>query len=1288
MGAADPPRRTGGWQRGLTVCVALLLAASATGWSAGPLGGPASSAQPAPPRATGDVDVIVVLNRNADPRAEAQKAGVNPKRVYQNIFRGFAAKVPAATMENLARNPNVVIISEDSPVSAFAVTVPSGVDRIDAEQNPTAAIDGAGGAVDADVAVLDTGIAAHPDLNVAGGIDCVNSGGYGDVHGHGTHVAGTIGALDNGSGVVGVAPGARLWAVKVLDDTGGGTQSTIICGLDWVVANAGTIDVVNMSLGGSGSDGACGANAYHQAICSTANAGVPMIAAAGNTAVDTSGVVPATYAEVIAVSSFSDFNGKPGGGAAASCSSGGTDDGFAGYSNFGADVDIAAPGTCILSTVPGGGTGLRTGTSMATPHVAGAAALYRAANPGASPAAVRSWLLGTAQPQGSGFGFTGDGDGSAEPVLSLGSGAAATTPTTTATPSPTATRTPTGTTSTTTTDPYCADAEEAAFVTLINDYRATKGLGQVRLVQTLGAAADYHSREMADNDYFSHAMLNGVTWQQNIANHGYTNTTVGENITAGTARATARAAFDAWLASATHKENIEKPGWTEIGIGRHYNATSTYDWYWTNTFGGGSGSTAATVCGATPSPTPTATSTRVPTATATRTSTATATPTATATRTATPRPTATRTATATPVAVATSTSTSAATSTPVATATATATATSTSTTALAPTATRTPTPKPTATRTATAAPAPSGGTKLRIAASGRSANANSGTYAYDANPSTAWYTTTSSPPTSAYVYFDLGAAKSVGTIRWLFAQTGSADAMQVQVSTDRATWAKVADVGNAAVNTWQSVAANKSARYVRFYLTNPNRDLRLGYLAEIEVYAATTTVAEAPVTAAEADTGGSAPTGTPLPPTATPTPVTTPAPTPEPVRAAESPTGTGVVSGTGDAGARCREDASVEAAIITVLLEGARVDLLGAPIGDWQPVRCQGRDGFVHRQYVVADGGAVTAGSGDPVEPTLPPSAAAEIGLTPAPTTPVAPEPAATPTPYPIAGGARSPNSTTSAAIYDRDLATYWASTGAPPAEASVLVDLGATKPIGTVRWLFAAGGLADGMRIQISEDGTTWATLAQPGNAEVGFWQELPVGVAGRYVRFFFANPNVDPAVGGLAEIEVWPATGPVAALTVDPAAPVPTATPPPTVAPAAVAPAPAVGPYPIAGSARSANSTTSVAVYDRDPATYWASSTEAPPTEAEVSVDLGAPQPIGRIRWLFAAEGLAEGMQVQVSGDGTNWAPLAQPGNGPAGFWQELPAGVTARYVRFVFANPSLLPAVGGLAEVEILP
>src|SRR5215203_1232774 len=326
---------------------------------------------------------IVVLKPSGGSPEEAadavamESSDVTVTQVYEHVFDGFAAVIPADQVEDVRDDPRVQAVVPDQEVHAFAQTLPTGINRIDADQNATAKIDGVDERVDVDVAVLDTGITADSDLNVAGGISCLaGDTSYADDNGHGTHVAGTIGALDNDSGVVGVAPGARLWAVKVLDADSSGWRSDVICGLDWVAANSGTIDVVNMSLGGGGSDSSCsGDDALHSAICRVVDAGVPVIVSAGNDGMDAANVVPAAYDEVITVSALADSDGLPGGVGAATTL--GPDDSLASFSNFGADVDIAAPGVSILSTVPSescvfcqsSGYLKLSGTSMASPHV-------------------------------------------------------------------------------------------------------------------------------------------------------------------------------------------------------------------------------------------------------------------------------------------------------------------------------------------------------------------------------------------------------------------------------------------------------------------------------------------------------------------------------------------------------------------------------------------------------------------------------------------------------------------------------------------------------------------------------------------------------------------------------------------------------------------------------------------------------------------------------------------------------------------------------------------------------
>jgi subtilisin len=271
------------------------------------------------------------------------------------------------------------------------------------------------------VAVLDTGIdTAHPDLNVVGGTGCANGSSFKDLNGHGSHVAGTIGARDDGVGVVGVAPGVPLYAVRVLGKDGLGSWASLICGIDWVTANAGSLNikVANMSLGGSGSDdGNCGqtnGDALHAAICKSVAAGVTYVVSAGNSNADFATFAPAAYDEVLTVTAEADFNGQPGGGAGATCRTD-VDETPADFSNFttvgSADAShtIAAPGVCILSTWKGGGYNTISGTSMASPHVAGTAALCIATGScTGGPSAVISKLRSDAAAQPTSYGFIGD----------------------------------------------------------------------------------------------------------------------------------------------------------------------------------------------------------------------------------------------------------------------------------------------------------------------------------------------------------------------------------------------------------------------------------------------------------------------------------------------------------------------------------------------------------------------------------------------------------------------------------------------------------------------------------------------------------------------------------------------------------------------------------------------------------------------------------------------------------------------------------------------------------------
>ena len=354
----------------------------------------------------------------------AARLGLDLGHVYSSALQGYSATMTAETASLVESLPGVAWVQADAPVAATAQSTPTGVDRVEADLSPTAAIDGTDQRVDVDVAVIDTGVDLdHPDLNVhtAGAKNCTlfGLGSADDQNGHGSHVAGSIGAKDDATGVVGVAPGARIWPVKVLGASGAGLNSDVICGIDYVAAHADEIEVANMSLGGGGEDdGRCGAesgDAMHAAICEAVDRGVTFVVAAGNDSADASGSTPAAYDEVVTVSALADFDGRAGGGAPSTCRAD-QDDTFASFSNFGDDVDVIAPGVCITSTWMGGGYNTISGTSMAAPHVAGGAALYVATHPSATPAQVKAAVIGSGS---SDWDASDDPDGTKEPLLDV-----------------------------------------------------------------------------------------------------------------------------------------------------------------------------------------------------------------------------------------------------------------------------------------------------------------------------------------------------------------------------------------------------------------------------------------------------------------------------------------------------------------------------------------------------------------------------------------------------------------------------------------------------------------------------------------------------------------------------------------------------------------------------------------------------------------------------------------------------------------------------------------------------
>jgi subtilisin family serine protease len=390
-------------------------------------------------------EFIVVLKpggSRAGALAAARAGGGELLFQYRHALDGFAVSLPAAAVSGIERNPNVLFVAESRELHATAPAPPPSenpqvlqrsVDRIDAELSSARSGDGRG-AVAVNVAVLDSGIDSdHPDLNVVGGVNCVNdSGGFEDTYGHGTLVAGSIAARDNEIGFVGVAPGAALYAIRVIKKNGFGTDAMILCGIDWVTSTRADADptndiaVANMSLGGkdpvAGSCGNEGKNAFYLAVCRSIAAGVTYVTSAGNEGDDIARYEPAGYDEVLTVTAMNDTDGAPGGlgGPEARCGLGYADDTAADFSNFAtsaADLahTVAAPGVCVPSTYLDGLYGRGTGTSFAAPLVAGTVALCIASGPcaGLTPAQIVQTIVADAAAsnagsKNAGYGFSGD----------------------------------------------------------------------------------------------------------------------------------------------------------------------------------------------------------------------------------------------------------------------------------------------------------------------------------------------------------------------------------------------------------------------------------------------------------------------------------------------------------------------------------------------------------------------------------------------------------------------------------------------------------------------------------------------------------------------------------------------------------------------------------------------------------------------------------------------------------------------------------------------------------------
>lgn len=1192
-----------------------LMVSLATGLFNHPAAG-AQETSEAPPEGG---PVVVVLNNQASFRGASvvDQIGAEPTQVYDTIFNGFAADLDGAQIEELSQNPQVAAIVPDIPFYGDADYPPS-IARAGLQDEVA---QGSG----ASIAIVDSGIAPHSALNIVGGVDCMNSGGYFDTAGHGTHVAG-IAAASGGSSI-GSAPGASLYAVKVLDGAAGanpsGSLSSVLCGLNWVAANAGSINAVNMSLSASGSGATACSDAsdpLHGAVCAVVNAGVPIIAAAGNSN-SAGGYIPAAYPEVIGVASLTDYNGMPGGGASRPgyCpgSNDGADDTISNFSNYGSLADLAAPGTCILSTYPGGGYAYMSGTSMAAPLVTGVVATHGV-----------GWLFSSGtKPQASAAGYSGSK--SAGPVLYASD--VIITPTPVVTPSPTTSITPT-----------------------LAPCQTATGSATALPTTTATSAPTVTATPCATVT----ATLTPTATQTATATS--TSTATATNTSTATATAT-----NTITATATTTPSATAPTVTST-VTASPTATRTPTVTATNTL--------------------TATATRTVTATSTIVPTATRTPTATATNTATSTlvPTATRTATATSTIAPTATFTSTPTRTPSPTIVPTANPGSGRITGTGGDGVNCRSGAGTGysviTVLAEGAVVPLNGPAANgwqpVICGGRAGYVSTAYITIVTQPSTATPTPTRTPTVTPGP-----SATPTKTLTPSMTLTPSVTPTRTPTGVATATWTpsptvvptvnpgsgRISGTGGGGVNCRTGAGTNYPVITVLAEgATVPLRGAASGGWQPVTCAGQPGWVSSAYITIVTP-----APTATPPgpTPTRTPTKVVTVTPTRTPTATTTS-SGTGRVTGTGGGGVNCRTGAGTSYSVITVLAEGATVPLRGPASGGWQPVTCANQPGWVSSAYITVISGS-GAGAAT-VVPTTTPTATSTATSVPTNTATMVPTNTATAT------VTATETSTATSTVEPTSTATATAtSTNTPEPTATV------SGPSGQFATVSGTDGEGVLCRAAPSTDGTPLMTVAEgsvlpvTGEALDGW---VPVmcadGVPG-YVSTTYL-------VFGAADAGA-PTPGP----TVDEAVVTETATEEsePT---AEASVEPTETPLPIVGIADSEGSGTEWSAIDNDPATSWTVWPSLSPQRVELTIDLGQSQPVDRLTLETDAWNTLPGTEVWLSDDGVTWWNVTWIDGGSLApdTVTTIPLGYWARFVKLVVphADQTGFASFGGIRQLDL--
>jgi hypothetical protein len=551
--------------------------------------------------------------------------------------------------------------------------------------------------------------------------------------------------------------------------------------------------------------------------------------------------------------------------------------------------------------------------------------------------------------------------------------------------------------------------------------------------------------------------------------------------------------------------------------------------------------------------------------------------------------------------------------------------------------------------------------------------------AMDGDLNTTWTVTGNhGPPAGAYLQLDLGEPTRIFEISWVFRTTGYADRFRIRISNDGVNYETIHTVGNAPAKAWQYLLIDRSARYVRFNVDNPNNDPAIGYLAEVAVRGVKASQYVAPPAAAVPATlnasGGSS-----------------------------GATFTGRIRD-GKLDTAWHTNGAIRPASASVYVDLGSIQAIGeiswifSQTGGAPKLEIQVSDDK-QSWVTIATAGNAAAGVWQRLQPEasgryvrwlitnttdatqLGYIAEVEVKTRPETNVPPTPTPTAAPTApvHTLAGSGGSAGASFTGRIRDGKLDTDWRTTGAAnPASGFVYIDLGSDQAIGTIAWVFSQSGGAPHLQIQVSNDKSTWTSVGSASDAPAGQWQSLSTAVTARYVRWLVINTSGAEQIGFIGEVRVSgpePGTEPTATA-------IATATPEPTsTVPAVVdgSQLPGAAPLAVVGMSASGSGASGNA-NDGSLESAWIE----PSSQSWLQADLGSTHTITHIAWLPTEAACAGNLTIQVSADGETWPSGFGYPTATAWSWHVATVEISGRYARWSFAGSGAQS--GCLAEIRL--